>query len=133
MIGSFNAGMAVLVDGEWQQANGSSDAAPAWAALLAIIDQGRGLLGEQPLTSDEALTMLYALPSSDFNKISQLDDGTDVPANYNDAAGLGSPVANALAAGMDGGQDTITGTVTSELTGAHTAGLDGLSRRTITQ
>ncbi len=118
MIGSFNAGMAVLVDGEWQQANGSSDAVPAWAALLAIIDQGRGLLGEQPLTSDEALTMLYALPSSDFNKISQLDDGTDVPANYNDAAGLGSPVANALAAGMDGGQDTITGTVTSELTGA---------------
>ena len=122
MIGSFTAGMSFIEDGRWLQANGSSNAAPAWAALMAIIDQGRALLGEQPLTTLQALPMLYALPASDFNKISQLDDGTDVPANFNDAAGLGSPVANALAAGMDGGQNTITGTVTNTLTGAGLAG-----------
>jgi hypothetical protein len=82
MIGSFNARMGFLLDGQWEQANGSSDAAPAWGALLAIIDQGRALLCEPPLTSAEALAMLYALPAGDFHKIGQLDDGTDVPANY---------------------------------------------------
>ena len=122
MLGSFNAGMAFFIEGEWQQGDGSSNAAPAWGALMAIVDQGRALLGEPPLTTLQALPLLYSLPSSDFHKISQLDDGTDVPANYNDSAGLGSPVASRLVPGMDGGHETISGQLVDAGTGAGLAG-----------
>ncbi len=122
MVGSFNSGMLLVLNGQWDEANGSSNAAPAWAALLAIMDQGRALLGEQPMTTAEALASLYSLPASDFQKITQLDDGTDVPGNYNDAAGLGSPVANRLVAGMDGGHDIISGSLIDAATGSGLAG-----------
>lgn len=112
MIGSFNAGMTFLMNGNWEQANGSSNAAPSWAAIMAIINQGRQLLGVAPLNGiTQTIPQLYGLPASDFHKISQYENGTNLPANYNDAAGLGSPVVNSLVPGMLGGHDLIQGTV----------------------
>ncbi len=108
-------------------AYGTSLAAPLWAGLLAIVNQGRQIAGEGPLDGPtQTLPLLYQLPSSDFHKITQLDDGTAIQPGYNLHTGLGSPVANLLVADLVGGQlnasnqlvggkITISGTVFNDL------------------
>lgn len=113
IIGSYNAGMPALVNGDWFQADGSSNAAPAWTALLAIVNQARIAAGQKALNGPtQTLPMLYQLPAADFNKITQLDDGTIVPGAYNTSVGLGTPVANRIVAGLAGGHDIISGRMT---------------------
>ena len=51
----------------WFQLGGTSASAPAWAALIAIADQGLAMGGKAPLSGTQAQTQLYALPSSDFH------------------------------------------------------------------
>lgn len=112
-VGSVNSGMTSYYDGGLGQANGSSNAAPGITALLAIVNQGRHQLGKQPLNGPQTLSALYALPAADFNPITQLDNGSSLPAGrYNQTTGLGSPVANLLIPGLVG--PTLT---------ANTAGL----------
>ncbi len=56
----------------WEIAGGTSLSAPAWAGLIALVDQGRTAAGEQTLGSagaTETQTALYNLPQSDFNVI----------------------------------------------------------------
>lgn len=108
-------------------AYGTSLAAPLWAGLLAIVNQGRQIAGEGPLDGPtQTLPLLYQLPSSDFHKITQLDDGTAIQPGYNLHTGLGSPVANLLVADLIagqlnasnqlvGGKITISGTVFNDL------------------
>ena len=51
----------------WSQFGGTSDAAPQWAALIAIADQGRALAGLGSLDGpSQTLPQLYALPAGDF-------------------------------------------------------------------
>ena len=111
----------------WGRASGTSLAAPLWAGLLAIVNQGRQIAGEGPLDGPtQTLPLLYQLPSSDFHKITQLDDGTATQPGYNLHTGLGSPVANLLVPDLVGGQlnasnqlvggkITISGTVFNHL------------------
>ncbi len=110
--GMWDTGAAGYDDG-WTQANGTSLAAPSWAALLAIANQGRALAGQQPLNGPvNTLPMLYDLPASDFNKIMYLYDGsTSLGDAIFNQSGLGSPVANRLIPGLVGGHDTISGQV----------------------
>ena len=61
---SYNNGTSA----PWAQFGGTSDAAPQWAALIAIADQGRHPAGLSPLDgASQTLPMLYALPASDFH------------------------------------------------------------------
>ena len=53
----------------WFQLGGTSAAAPAWAGLIAIADQGLATGGKGPLSGTQAQTQLYGLPSSDFHDI----------------------------------------------------------------
>ncbi len=54
----------------WEVIGGTSLGSPAWAAIIAIIDQGRALEGKGSLDgATQTLPSLYALPSSDFNAI----------------------------------------------------------------
>ena len=54
--------------GSWEVVGGTSLGAPAWAAIIAIADQGRALKGKGSLDgATQMLPTLYALPSSDFN------------------------------------------------------------------
>src|SRR5262249_2126162 len=64
---SFTQGSAA----PWIQVGGTSDAAPQWAALIAIADQGRALAGLGSLSGrTQTLPMLYkSLPASDFHDI----------------------------------------------------------------
>ena len=135
----------------WGEANGTSLAAPMWAGLLAIVNQGRELAGDGLLNGPtqtqppQVLSMLYHLPSSDFHQITQLDDGSATEPGYNLHTGLGSPVANLLAADLIGGElnasnqlvggkVTISGTVFHDLNlNGHLASNDpGLAGLTVT-
>jgi len=104
---------AMLQAGLWQNANGTSLAAPSWAGLIAIANQARQLSGQTPLNGPiDTLQTLYILPDSDFNKMVYVDNGglSIGSATYNQS-GLGTPVANRLIPGLAGGHNTITGQV----------------------
>jgi hypothetical protein len=94
-------------DAPWNIIGGTSDAAPQWAALIAIADQGRALSGLGSLDGPtQTLPMIYAAPSADFNDITT---GTtfgnpnyDAGPGYDLVTGLGTPVANRLVADLVG-------------------------------
>jgi hypothetical protein len=55
----------------WQVVGGTSVGAPAWAAIIAIADQGRALAGKGSLNGPtQTLPTLYSLPASDFHTVS---------------------------------------------------------------
>jgi len=95
--------------GEWGTVGGTSVGAPAWAGILAIINQGRVLAGQSVLTgATQTLPALYGLPTTDFHKVPLTSGGGGGTTNqaintasYNTQAGLGSPIGalliNALA------------------------------------
>lgn len=84
--------------GPWTSMGGTSLAAPAWAALIAVADQGRVAEGGTTLDgATQTLPALYSLPSTDFHDITTGSNGTDSAGpGYNQVTGLGSPVANLL-------------------------------------
>ena len=81
----------------WGQWGGTSDAAPQWAALVAIADQGRALAGKAALDgATQTLPMLYALPAADFHDTTAAR-ATAVPAirpaaGYDLVTGRGNPL-----------------------------------------
>lgn len=82
---------------------GTSLAAPCWAGLIAVADQGRALSGLGSLTgSTQTLPMLYALPSYVFHDITTGFNGYNAGPGYDLVSGLGSPIANLVAAGLGG-------------------------------
>ncbi len=106
----------------WGDAWGTSIAAPSWAALIAIANQGRTALNEQPLNGNtQTLPTLYSLAgTSAFNLISSATNGTAINPLYNPSSavtlqgtdntyqssvgstGLGSPAANVLVPALVG-------------------------------
>ncbi len=93
---------SVAYDGQsgWFQVGGTSAAAPAWAGLVAITDQGLAITGQNSLSTAELLTELYDLPSSDFNDITSGYNGYYATTGYDLVTGLGSPKSAALVAGL---------------------------------
>ena len=56
--------------GSWQLVGGTSLGAPAWAAPIAIVDQGRAVNGLASLDGPtQTLPTVYAAPSTSFNTI----------------------------------------------------------------
>jgi hypothetical protein len=112
--------------GSWRVYGGTSLGAPAWAGILAIVDQGRALEGKGSLDgATQTIPSLYALPKSDFKSVSPnngvLDTGRlssllgdlfgpgSDRATANIATGFGSPNAPSLIA------DLVTSTITTRL------------------
>jgi hypothetical protein len=78
---------------------GTSLSAPAWAGLLALVNQGRASAGEPALNSTsptEVQQALYSLPQRDYNAITSGSNGYSAGPGYNLVTGLGTPVANLL-------------------------------------
>ncbi len=78
---------------------GTSLSAPAWAGLLALVNQGRAAAGESNLNSTsptDTQQALYMLPQSDYNVIASGTNGYSAESGYNLVTGLGTPVANLL-------------------------------------
>ncbi len=87
----------------WLGDAGTSAAAPIWAGLIAIADQGRVLAGGTPLTGyTQTLPALYSLPAADFHDILYGNNGDPAGPGYDLATGLGTPVANLLVPDLAG-------------------------------
>ena len=83
--------------GPWVSMGGTSLAAPSWAALIAIADQGRVAMGGTTLDGpSQTLPALYSLPSADFHDITTGYNGYYTAPGYDYVTGLGTPVANLL-------------------------------------
>ena len=100
----------------WFQVGGTSLAAPAWAGLIAIVDQGLATAGKSSLTTTEVLTDLYSLPSSDFNDVTTGSNGYSATAGYDLVTGLGTPRANLLVADVLAENDVSESTATTTST-----------------
>ena len=91
--------------GSWQVVGGTSLGTPAWAAIIAIADQGRAFQGKGSLDgASQTLPTLYALPSSDFHSV------TPNRAGHAGPMGLGSPDGPSLIA------DLVATNITAPLT-----------------
>ncbi len=89
----------------WGQWGGTSDAAPQWAALVAIADQGRAIAGLGSLDgSSELLPDIYQLPASDFHDVttgtSSGNPNYSAGAGYDLVTGRGTPNANLIIASL---------------------------------
>ncbi len=84
----------------WFQVGGTSAAAPAWAGLVAIADQGLAAAGKPTLSTTQLQSALYSLPSSDFHDVTTGSNGYSATPGYDLVTGLGSPVANLLIPGI---------------------------------
>jgi hypothetical protein len=75
---------------------GTSAAAPQWAGLIAIADQGRALEGLDSLDgASQTLPAIYQMPGADFHAITSGNNGGySAGPGYNLVTGRGSPVAN---------------------------------------
>jgi hypothetical protein len=107
-----NTGVAIMSTygyGGWLQVGGTSAAAPQWAALITIANQGRALAGEPALDGyTQTLPDLYTLPSRDFHDITVGDNGFLAGPGYDLVTGLGSPVANFLVPDLIGVPQMLT-------------------------
>lgn len=98
---SYNNGTAA----PWSQFGGTSASAPQWAALAAIVDQGRALAGRASLDGrTQLLPALYSLAAADFHDVAT-GSSTGSPAysataGYDLVTGRGSPIANLVVADL---------------------------------
>jgi hypothetical protein len=92
--------------GSWSVVGGTSDAAPQWAGLVAITDQGRALQGLAPYNNSTLMPEIYSL-TSDFNDITT-GKSLGFPSykcgpGYDLVTGIGTPIANQLIPALVGG------------------------------
>jgi len=110
----------------WFGVGGTSDAAPQWAALIALADQGRGAAGSLDGPS-QTLPALYQIGASsteypnDFNDITSGNNGFSAQVGYDLVTGLGSPRANNLIPDLEKAGVSTTLSVTTS-TSTPTAG-----------
>jgi hypothetical protein len=102
---SENSGVTSFQNGSLTYGNfGTSLAAPCWAGLIAIANQGRVADGSETFNSGldptQTLQALYGLPASDFHTITTGYNGFNAGDGYDLVTGLGSPVANLLIPGL---------------------------------
>ena len=78
----------------WVKVGGTSLAAPAWAALIALADQARVSIGLPSLDgATQTLPTLYAMSGNDFNDIITGNNGTPAGPGYDLVTGRGTPKA----------------------------------------
>ena len=97
----------------WLEYGGTSDAAPQWAGLVAIADQGRAAAGEAALSSTTLLPAIYSLSAADFHDVtSGSSNGSpnySAGTGYDLVTGRGSPIANKVIADLVGSSSTTSG------------------------
>jgi hypothetical protein len=107
----------------WLGDAGTSAAAPIWAGLIAIANQGRILAGGTPLTGNtQTLPALYSLPSTDFHDIVHGNNGYPAGPGYDLTSGRGTPVANLLVPDLAGYQMSGRMTIGAEPPGSVVVG-----------
>ena len=113
---SYNNGSAA----PWSQVGGTSLSSPCWAGLIAIFDQGRVAAGLGTLNGrSQTLPMLYSMPSDAFHDIttgiSGGAGGNPATPGYDLATGLGTPIADRMAANfVSTGNIVVNGTASND-------------------
>jgi subtilase family serine protease len=127
--GDPNTGVAVYQTalygghGSWEVVGGTSLGTPSWAAIIAIVDQGRMLDGKGTLDGGtQTLPTLYSLPSTDFNVVPPLDTrvGEAAGGTANTSTGLGTPDGQSLVADLVASNMSVTLTTSTARTAART-------------
>ncbi|HSI33185.1 MAG: S8 family serine peptidase [Phycisphaerae bacterium] len=80
----------------WYTVAGTSAGAPQWAALVALVNQGRGARGLGSLESKGTIDALFKVPFSDFHDITSGNNGHRAKPGYDLVTGLGTPIAQRL-------------------------------------
>jgi hypothetical protein len=119
-----NSGFAVYGSygwGGWAEVGGTSDAAPQWAALVAIADQGRALAGKASFDGyTQALPAIYQLAASDFHDItSGGNGGYTAGPGFDLVTGRGTPMANLVVRDLVGGSGNSNSQPPTIATAAH--------------
>jgi hypothetical protein len=116
--------------GSWQVVGGTSLGTPAWAAIIAIADQGRSLEGKGSLDgATQTLPALYSLPATDFHTIAPAS-AHELAGGANLATGLGSPVGSSLIPDLVASNVWVPLSISSATgSGAGSAALHPRSRR----
>jgi hypothetical protein len=115
--------------GSWTIVGGTSLGTPAWAAVIAIVDQGRAVQGKGSLDgASQALPMLYSLPANAFNAISGSPRSEVSGANL--STGLGSPngpvlIADLVASNLSVPLTTSGASASGSITAAHSRARKG--------
>lgn len=92
----------------WFKVGGTSAAAPQWAALIAIADQGRALAGKGSLDgAGGTLPAIYSFSASDFHDITSGNNGYAALAGYDLVTGRGTPVVGRIVADFLTASSTI--------------------------
>ncbi len=103
----LGSGVYVRSGGSWYGVGGTSAGAPQWAGLFALANQGRASAGLAPLgtgTTYGTNEILYGLAGGSsytnakgaYTDITTGSNGLPATVGYDNATGLGSPVANVL-------------------------------------
>jgi hypothetical protein len=114
----------------WLQFGGTSDAAPQWAGLVAIADQGLALQGKGSLDgAAQLLPALYQLPASDFHDVTS-GTSTGSPhysagSGYDLVTGRGTPRANLVVSALVGTTPTPPAAATHFSVSAPTSAVAG--------
>jgi subtilase family serine protease len=105
--------------GSWQVVGGTSLGAPAWAGLIAIVDQGRALAGLSSLDGPtQTLPSLYAAGSTDFNSVSASPYGAGfLNGQFNPFESYADSRSSKLGLASTGIGTTITGATANTSTG----------------
>ncbi len=88
----------------WVQVGGTSFGTPAWAAIVAIADQGRAINGLGSLDgTSQTLPEIYAMPSTNFHDIVSGSNGTySAAVGYDLVTGRGTPIVASVVVSLDG-------------------------------
>ncbi len=133
--------------GIWLTVGGTSLGSPSWAAIIAIVDQGRALQGKPSLDGPtQTLPALYSLPATDLNTVAmpppyspwgggvnpvgsppsggdflrhQRNRSAGAAAGANIATGLGSPVGPLLISGLVASDVTLPTSRSAARAAAH--------------
>ncbi len=110
----------------WTVIGGTSLAAPSWANIIAVADQGRAATGLATLTSAQTLSLLYTAPTSDFHDVTSGNNGYAAGTGYDLVTGRGSPITNRLVSFLAGGVTVTPPTQTGPTIGSLSSSrLDG--------
>jgi hypothetical protein len=119
---------------QWFEYAGTSLAAPIWAGVVSIANQGRALRGLDSLDGPtQTLPRLYSLSSFDFHDITSGNNGGfSAGPGYDAVTGRGSPVGNVLIPDLAGAV-TLSGTAFNDAAGdgAFGSGDTGISGVTV--
>jgi subtilase family serine protease len=121
-------GFTVAQNGGWYIVGGTSAGSPQWAGIIALADQARAANGLGSLSTQQAGTDLYNLPSTDLHDVTTGSNGYRAGTGYDLVTGRGTPIvnlvvgalANPTAGNFSSTSTTQTSTTTSSGTGTHT-------------